>query len=877
MKFSLERKAWIKKKKFENEREEMIKKESLHINDLVDYNQFLDLYSKYGNGLKEDEFADVFLDLLKTDYYSLKKNRCKILKKEVVEEKEVEHLKLRVIKELGLSKGKERSYQELLDIYNSIPSKFQLVMFVEKVLDVSSHSLSCTKCNETKNATIFNKTDDEYFDNSIDDKELRKFVKQIIKRKEGISDLKDEIAEDKNLHIGDEIGREAFFDLYKIYGKDFSEYDFARSVLGMTEGKARSLINNKIKKARIWNEEIVSLDYLLKIREETIKQEKLYINQSISYEKFKELYRKHARILSEIDFAEEILDISKANYKRLKRERSESFILNDIKIPENFNQEAKKSIKQNENVYRGKPITYKEFLELYEKYGFVTNDVEFSKQVLEIDETSFRSLKKGENKTSRILKSEENNLPEEVLKKSVRKLRDIVIRERKLHIEDPMKRKQFLEIYEKYGFGMSKKDFAREILDIKPHRLDHILRDENERTIILTNEKIRKDEIKSLRKSLFNNSGYCTEDKITYEKFLKLYELYGGKLSEKQFAEKVLFIGNDRLIFIRNNPEEETEIYCRVKFSDAYLANLKARLVRENLLYQRQGIIPAFFEKLYKRAHTILSRADFAKQVLEINRQNYYKAIEKDYNETCQILSISGTKENKDKFLKWQNKTIIEMLKQGYGYEEIAENTNLNIGNLISKIENLYESELDKTEILYKYLYESLKKDRPIDESRIKELELGAEKMEEIKAQVQEEKNLKEIEEKCADIVDEVKDTPTGIKTLRNYIRLCRRIYEKDPKKMSKETLSCLQDCLEFLDDDMENSRFFIKVCIEQMEYSRANELVTFYMQSEKITSEDKSTLRQMRASIRDAEKRKQEINSRQRLKTYKLRTMYNY
>ena len=216
MNFSIEKISWIKKKKFKNEREEMLKKESLHINDLVDYNQFLDLYSKYGNGLKEDEFADVFLDLLKTDYYSLKKNRCKILKKEVVDEKEIELLKLRVIKELGLSKGKERSYQELVDIYNYIPSKFQLVMFAEKVLDVSSHSLSCTKCNETKNATIFNKTDDEYFDNSIDDKELKQVVKQVVKRKKGISDLKDEIAEDRNLHIGDEVGREEFFDLYKI-------------------------------------------------------------------------------------------------------------------------------------------------------------------------------------------------------------------------------------------------------------------------------------------------------------------------------------------------------------------------------------------------------------------------------------------------------------------------------------------------------------------------------------------------------------------------------------------------------------------------------------------------------------------------------------
>ena len=217
------------------------------------------------------------------------------------------------------------------------------------------------------------------------------------------------------------------------------------------------------------------------------------------------------------------------------------------------------------------------------------------------------------------------------------------------------------------------------------------------------------------------------------------------------------------------------------------------------------------------------------------------------------------------------------MLQEGYGYEEIAENTNLNTGDLIGKVETLYESELDKSEVSYKYLYESLKNDKPIDKSRIEELELGPEEMKKIKDQAQEEKNLRKIEEKCADIVDEVKDTPSGIKTLRNYISLCKRIYEKEPKRMSKETLSCLQDCLEFLDDDMENSVFFIKVCIKQMEYARANELITFYMQSEKISVEEKSTLRQMRASVREAEKRKQEVNSRQSLKTDRLRTMYNY
>lgn len=38
----------------------MIKKESLHINDVIDYNEFFNLYSKYGTGLEESEFAEIF-------------------------------------------------------------------------------------------------------------------------------------------------------------------------------------------------------------------------------------------------------------------------------------------------------------------------------------------------------------------------------------------------------------------------------------------------------------------------------------------------------------------------------------------------------------------------------------------------------------------------------------------------------------------------------------------------------------------------------------------------------------------------------------------------------------------------------------------------
>lgn len=73
MELSIEKKSSQRKRKIATLREKMIKEQGLHIHDLVDYNQFLELYSKYGKGFSEEEFAKAFLDLLKKDLYSLKK------------------------------------------------------------------------------------------------------------------------------------------------------------------------------------------------------------------------------------------------------------------------------------------------------------------------------------------------------------------------------------------------------------------------------------------------------------------------------------------------------------------------------------------------------------------------------------------------------------------------------------------------------------------------------------------------------------------------------------------------------------------------------------------------------------------------------------
>lgn len=870
MNFSVERKASRKKRDLRRTKEEMIKNESLHINDTIEYSRFLELYSIYGGNLAEDEFADIFLDIAKTDYYDLKKrSRCRILKKEIVTPADIELMKVKLIKTLGLKVLDEKHYDELEEIYNSIPTKLSFVPFVEMVLDVAQQTISRTNLVRTRKATIFSKTNIDYFDDSKCDEALYSTIGKLEKIRKEIPELKDTIAQDRGIHMNDSLNKEEFLELYQIYGINFSEMEFAENVLGIDSAKIKGLLNDKRKDVKIWTNEIVTLDYLLKIREETIKKEKLHINEKISYAQFKEIYNKHSGILTEVDFALEILDIPRTRYNELKKDKCESLVLSSIEVPEEFYSDAKEKIKTNEHVYRGKPITYEEFLKLHEKYGFVTNDIEFGEKTLEMDPDSIRSLKRGDIKTSWILKGEENEKSPEEHEKDIKRLRQIVIKENKLHIEDRMTGSKFTELYEKYGFGMSQKDFALGVLDIKDYRLNVILRDESQGTAILTNEKVSKDKIKALRKAFFSSGEHCTEDSIDYKEFLRLYDLYGGILSERQFAEKVLFMSADRLTFIRTHPGEETEIFCRAKVSDAYIANLKARLIKESLLYYKQPVTLPFFNRLYKNARTILSKPNFAKEILEVNRWSYRELENKESNAFF-ILTTSGTEENREKFLKRQDEKIKQMLEAGFGYDEIEENVNLPSIELKKNIDSLYENGLDKENITKIYLYNTLKNNKKVDKSRLEESEISEFDISKIKGAVENELRLKPLQKKCAHIIDEVLDTPKNKKNLVEYIKLCKELYGARPKNMPEDILDTLQDCIEFLDTNLGNSLFFIKVCIDRMDYIRANGLVTFNMHSDSLSIEDKKKLQEMRVMIKEASERKDEVIARKNVVSIK-------
>lgn len=862
MEFSVERSINIKKRQVKVLRQEMIKKEKLHIHDVIDYQQFLELYNQYGQGVSEEVFGEIYLDLSRGDYYSLKKNRCRILKNEEIDDEYIFFIKQYVIKNFELSKEKTVSYEEIQQMYQSISTKLSETLFAEKILDISSHSLACIKYDKTDRATIFTKTDDIYFCKEIPKKAIRKEIRRKTREANtAIKEIKNTIAEDRKLHIGDQISYSQFQEIYEIYGKElYTEYDFAKTILGISEAKAKKIIYKKIEEIEIWKDETLDLDSLLEIRENTIKSEGLHIKDEITYEQFRKLYEKYAGKLSEEMFAEEILDISRVGFKNLKKGNSpNSIILRDIDISQEIEDAIFQEIKKNEHIYKGKRITYEEFLYLYKKYAFVIKEVDFAKKILKMNVTQFRELKKGKCKTTRIFNIDDFKEYNEL---ELKQLRDIVIKENRLHIGDSISGQKFQQLYDTYGFGMSKEYFGEKILDMKAYRIPVILADSNENTIILLSEKVSKDEFRRIRTKFLKSREHCIGDMINYQEFQRLYQQYGEKLSEVQFAEKILFITNANLKVIRQNAKtgRETAIFGNLRLSDAYMAKLKARVIRKYALYFRQNITPDFFDKIYKETNTIFSKADFAKKILEVSQQSYYKMYSARASETFVALGISGDIHNKKRFLEMQTKGLKTLLEKGYDYKRIAREINLSEKQVEQKANNFYdEGIVDRQVAIQNYIYRQLKDGQSLDENRMEEEDKTY--ILQIKEKIEQDKQFEELEDTCIDIIDDFQESKTSREQIMKYIRLCQKRYVEHFENMSQKTMETFQSVLEYLDlTNMTYNKFFIKACISQKNYKSANRFITFCMQKPSLTVQEKKELQELRAMIREAIKRNEAI-----------------
>ena len=94
-------------------------------------------------------------------------------------------------------------------------------------------------------------------------------------------------------------------------------------------------------------------------------------------------------------------------------------------------------------------------------------------------------------------------------------------------------------------------------------------------------------------------------------------------------------------------------------------------------IYKGKRITYEEFLYLYKKYAFVMKEVDFAKKILEVSQQSYYKMYIARSSEKFVILGISGDNQNKKRFLKMQTEVLKTLLEKGYDYKRIAKETNL--------------------------------------------------------------------------------------------------------------------------------------------------------------------------------------------------------
>ena len=297
----------------------MITKEKLHINNKIEYEKFLELYRKYGDGVDEKDFAKYFLDIPYQKHYYLQCGKSKstpVLSREYVSPREIERIKEYVNNFIYDFKLTQVNYEIVKMLYARYGGRLSIAMFGEDILGITPHTIECIKSDRSKSANLFAIT-------NIDRIKIRQRQNEII------------VAE--RLHIGDTITLDEFYRLYKKYGKGISEQEFATKILQISSvSRFNTFKSGKNEYTTILEKYIYNPESVYKLREHVIKKENLYIDDLIGYARFKELHRKYGIPLSEEMFAEEVLDITAVGVKNMRVAGSQSAILGDIKLHKNM-------------------------------------------------------------------------------------------------------------------------------------------------------------------------------------------------------------------------------------------------------------------------------------------------------------------------------------------------------------------------------------------------------------------------------------------------------------------------------------------------------------------------------------------------------------
>ena len=592
-----------------------IKSERLHMFDRITYADLVRMHQFYDQDISEKDFAKYYLDISLDVYQKLSKDpekKCEILRREPITEDDIKRIFEKVKKILEGSSVKTINYEQMQLLYQEYGEMLDLKTFAFEILGIKERELS--KLKEGNNVEV-------YKEKAIPRKQIRKMQTDII--------------QNEKIHIDDMLTMQDIERLWKKNRNGLTLKDFATRVLQISLSQYYKLQKGTGEKARVLEQYYVLPEEIEALREMVIKNENLKIGQSITQNKFVELYSRYAGALSEQMFAVEILGMTQNGLKNMRLLNSESQVLTDVDIPAEYIAEVKLKMVKKHHLRKGQRISFDMIRKYNEAYAPELNERLFAIYCLGVETDCYKELRERNN-TVEIFKGEYvERLAEPI---DFKNLRRRVIKKEKLLYKGLINYSTFQQIHQKYEPDLNEEEFAKEVLDIGKKSFEDMKTNPEFQTTILMNEPLlRGNQLKRLRELIIEEYGVYKNDKITYAKFELIYIKYGGIYDQSLFAQSVLGIDAQAFLEMKDDSQKLCSVFEHIQITREEKRDIKERIKKDRIKFSRENVSLIEVFEIYKKYPSIMTIKEFAISVLGISKDCYQNALDQIYIEPKEI------------------------------------------------------------------------------------------------------------------------------------------------------------------------------------------------------------------------------------------------
>lgn len=406
-------------------------------------------------------------------------------------------------------------------------------------------------------------------------------------------------------------------------------------------------------------------DKILAKRREMLEKEKLHIKEKISYDTFLDLYNKYGEGLDDVEFAYAFLDVDDVAFKNLRSgKNAEMIILSREYISDKELWQIRIKVIENYGLRDKSMINKKQLMEIYDGVAGRISFRMLAEEILGMPVERARKLRKGAvqdtiisfNNTPGeycISHKKEKDVPDYYETGYIKELREKVIREENLHIEETISYDRLIEIHQKYCPEMPETAFAQEILDLRVSAQNNMKGKRKLDQAILGNIEITDEYIKTLQNKIILLYKLQPGEVEKYKVMQYIYQKEGHLFTERGFITLFLEVADEYYNSMKNERSEGAVI---LKNRTINYENLRRRIIRENNLHYDDMIQYPEFHELHQRYAPKMPEKTFAQCMLDINHTMLQHI---KYNEGRARILLEEKLPTKEELKKLQHEVII--------------------------------------------------------------------------------------------------------------------------------------------------------------------------------------------------------------------------